>query len=174
MAINEADEIFVTGTTDGTIDFGGGTLPGGHVLVKLDAAGEYIFSRSIRFGHRIVIDPAGDLVVAGRGLATLDASGTELWSINFDADVQDVSLSPTGTIAVTGGARGPVDFWSGPIAFGGGSSDAYVATFNPPACPAPSSRVTPAPTGPGASAAALPVRRRVSPTVPGMVPASAR
>ncbi|WP_437785195.1 outer membrane protein assembly factor BamB family protein [Sorangium sp. So ce1097] len=132
VAINEADEIFVTGTTDGTIDFGGGTLPGGHVLVQLDAAGEYIFSRSIRFGHRIVIDPAGDLVVAGRGLAKLDASGTELWSINFDADVQDVSLSPTGTIAVTGGARGPVDFWSGPIAFGGGSSDAYVATFNPP------------------------------------------
>ncbi|WP_437737215.1 hypothetical protein [Sorangium sp. So ce1335] len=131
VAIDAADDIYISGTTDGSIDFGSGTLPEGQVLVKLDTAGEYIFSRPIRYGHRIVIDPAGDLVVAGRGLAKLDASGTELWSINFDADVQDISLSPNGTVAVTGRARGPVDFGTGPIAYGG-LSDAYIATFNPP------------------------------------------
>ncbi|KYF85421.1 hypothetical protein BE17_33520 [Sorangium cellulosum] len=132
VAINAEDEILLVGGTDGTIDFGGGVLPVGFVLVKLDAAGEYIFSRPIRFGHRMVLDPAGDVIVAGRGLAKLDASGAELWSIHFDADVQDISLSPNGTVAATGRARGAVDFWSGPIAYGGGYTDAYVATFNPP------------------------------------------
>ncbi|WP_437646837.1 hypothetical protein [Sorangium sp. So ce362] len=131
VAINEEDEILVTGETDGSIDFGSGTLPAGSVLVKLDAAGEPIFGRSVRFGDRIVLDPAGDIIVAGRGLAKLDASGVELWSINFDADVEDICLSSTGTVALTGRAFGPVDFGTGPIP-SGGSTDAYVATFNPP------------------------------------------
>ncbi|WP_437769558.1 PQQ-binding-like beta-propeller repeat protein [Sorangium sp. So ce281] len=132
VAIDAADEILVTGTTDGSIDFGSGPLPAGSVLLKLGAAGEPIFSRSVRFGDRIALDRAGDIVVAGRGLAKLDASGTELWSIDFDADAKDISLSPNGAIAVTGLARGPVDFGTGPISYEG-SNDAYVAVFNPPA-----------------------------------------
>ncbi|WP_437692762.1 outer membrane protein assembly factor BamB family protein [Sorangium sp. So ce176] len=133
VAVNAADEILVTGETDGSVDFGSGTLPVGSVLVKLDAAGEPIFSRSVRFGDRIALDPAGDIIVAGRGLAMLDAGGTELWSTNFDANVQDISVSPSGTVAVTGRVSGPVDFGTGPVAFEGGIFDAYVATFNPKA-----------------------------------------
>ncbi|WP_437484288.1 hypothetical protein WME75_44525 [Sorangium sp. So ce1014] len=133
VAIDAADEIFVTGVTDGSIDFGSGTLPVGSVLVKLDAAGEPIFGRSVRFGGRIVLDPAGDIIVAGRGLSKIDASGMELWSINFNADVQDIALSPNGMVAVAGSAFGPVDFGTGPITYGGGGhADAYVAAFNPP------------------------------------------
>ncbi|WP_437298277.1 hypothetical protein [Sorangium sp. So ce426] len=132
VAIDAADEILVTGTTDGSIDFGSGPLPAGSVLLKLDAAGEPLFSRSVRFGDRIALDPAGDIVIAGRGLAKLDASGTELWSIDFDADARDISLSPNGAIAVTGLAGGPVDFGTSPIPYVG-SNDAYVVVFNPPA-----------------------------------------
>ncbi|WP_437992725.1 outer membrane protein assembly factor BamB family protein [Sorangium sp. So ce145] len=132
VAIDVADEILVTGTTDGSVDFGSGPLPAGSVLLKLDAAGEPIFSRSVRFGDRIALDRAGDIVAAGRGLAKLDASGTELWSIDFDADAKDISLSPNGAIAATGLARGPVDFGTGPIPYGG-ANDAYIAVFNPPA-----------------------------------------
>ncbi|XXX76709.1 hypothetical protein WMF30_54575 [Sorangium sp. So ce134] len=132
VAIDAADEILVTGTTDGSVDFGNGPIPFVSVLLKLDAAGEPIFSRSVRFGDRIALDPAGDIFVAGRGIAQLDASGTELWSVNFDADVQDISLSPNGAVGVIGRATGPVDFGTGPIAYGGGFADAYVATFDPP------------------------------------------
>ncbi|KYF99234.1 hypothetical protein BE18_09330 [Sorangium cellulosum] len=132
VAINAEDEIFVTGDTDGSIDFGSGVLPAGSVLVKLDAAGEPMFSRSVRFGDRIALAPSGDIIIGGVGLAQLDASGTELWSVNFDAHAQDISWSPNGAVGVVGRAAGPVDFGTGPIAYGGGYADAYVATFNPP------------------------------------------
>ncbi|KYF82590.1 hypothetical protein BE18_44670, partial [Sorangium cellulosum] len=131
VAINAEDEIFVTGDTDGSVDFGSGILPAGSALVKLDAAGEPMFSRSVRFGSDVAVYPAGDIIVAGRGLALLDASGTELWSVNFDAYAH-VSLSPNGAVGAVGFAEGPVDFGTGPISYGGGYNDAYVATFNPP------------------------------------------
>ncbi|WP_437782006.1 hypothetical protein [Sorangium sp. So ce1097] len=132
VAINAEDEILVTGTTDGAVDFGSGILPAGYALVKLDAAGEPMFSRSVRFGSEIAVYPGGDIIVAGRGLAMLDASGTELWSVDFDASTADISLSPNGAVGVVGDAYGPVDFGTGPITYGGGNSDAFVATFNPP------------------------------------------
>ncbi|WP_437815088.1 hypothetical protein [Sorangium sp. So ce1078] len=132
VAINAEDEILVTGTTDGSVDFGSGILPAGFALVKLDAAGEPMFSRSVRFGSEIAVYPAGDIIVAGRGLAMLDASGTELWSVNFDAYTADISLSPNGAVGIVGSALGPVDFGTGPITYGGGNSDAFIATFNPP------------------------------------------
>ncbi|WP_437334844.1 hypothetical protein [Sorangium sp. So ce394] len=131
VAINAEDEIFVTGDTDGSVDFGSGILPAGSALVKLDAAGEPMFSRSVRFGSDVAVYPAGDIIVAGRGLAMLDASGTELWSVDFDAYAH-ISLSPNGAVGAVGFAVGPVDFGTGPISYGGGYDDAYVATFNPP------------------------------------------
>ncbi|WP_165374583.1 MULTISPECIES: hypothetical protein [Sorangium] len=132
VAIDAEDEIFVTGDTDGSVDFGSGVLPAGSVLLKLDAAGEPMFSRSVRFGDRIALAPSGDIIIGGVGLAQLDASGTELWSVNFDAFAQDISWSPNGAVGVVGRAAGPVDFGTGPITYGGGYADAYVATFNPP------------------------------------------
>ncbi|WP_437290191.1 hypothetical protein [Sorangium sp. So ce406] len=132
VATNAEDEILVTGKTDGSIDFGGGILPAGYALVKLDAAGELMFSRSVRFGSEIEVYPTGDIIVAGRGLAMLDASGTELWSVNYDANTADLTLSPNGAVGIVGSALGPVDFGTGPLTYRGGNTDAFVATFNPP------------------------------------------
>ncbi|WP_437952030.1 hypothetical protein WME98_15695 [Sorangium sp. So ce296] len=129
VAVNAADEIFVTGFTDGTIDFGGGVLPRGPMLMKLDAAGQHLFSRSVRFDDDIALDPAGGIVIAGGGLVGLDASGTETWSIGADAIFEDIALAPNGTIAATGRVLAPVDFGTGPIAYAAGS-DIFIATFN--------------------------------------------
>ncbi|WP_437898536.1 outer membrane protein assembly factor BamB family protein [Sorangium sp. So ce124] len=130
VAVNAADEILVAGFTDGIVDFGGGVLPAGPVLVKLDAAGQHVFSRSVRFGDKIALDSAGGMVVAGGGLARLDASGNELWWVSFDASVEDVVFSPNGTIAITGSMMDPVDFGTGPIPYAA-HRDVFVATFNP-------------------------------------------
>ncbi len=124
VAVNAADEVLVTGLTDGTVDFGGGAV-GGSVLLKLDAAGEVISSHTIRAPFdRITLDPAGGIFVAGpSGLAKLDEDGTKLWSVAFDPPssdshnrfVEDIAVSPNGTVAITGSTRAPVDFGTGPI-----------------------------------------------------------
>ncbi|AGP34138.1 hypothetical protein SCE1572_06280 [Sorangium cellulosum So0157-2] len=130
VAVNAADEVFVAGVTDGTVDLGGGVLPAGPVLLKLDAAGAYVFSDSIPFGDTLALDAAGNIVVAGSGLAKLDPSGAELWTLGFDASARGITISPAGTIALTGAASAAVDFGTGPIPHAGGS-DIFVATFNP-------------------------------------------
>ncbi|WP_437927870.1 hypothetical protein WMF37_01135 [Sorangium sp. So ce291] len=130
VAINAADEVLVAGISDGTLDFGGGVLPAGPVLVKLDAAGAHVFSASVPFGDRLALDPAGNIVVAGSGLAKLDASGAELWALGVEARVNDVAASPNGTIALTGAARSPVDFGAGPISYTAGA-DIFIATLAP-------------------------------------------
>ncbi|WP_438001738.1 hypothetical protein WMF26_20610 [Sorangium sp. So ce185] len=130
VAVNASDEILVAGSADGLVDFGGGVLPAGPVLVKLDSAGQHVFSRSVRFGNKIALDPAGGIIVAGGGLARLDASGNELWWVDFDARVEDIAIAPNGTIGVTGDVIGPVDFGTGPVPYAGGR-DIFVATFGP-------------------------------------------
>ncbi|WP_437717107.1 hypothetical protein WMF45_12260 [Sorangium sp. So ce448] len=130
VAVDAADEVFVAGTTDGTVDLGGGLLPAGPVLLKLDAAGAHVFSDSIPFGDALALDSAGNIVVAGDGLARLDPSGAELWTLGFGASAHGITISPSGVIALTGAASAAVDFGTGPIAHAGGS-DIFVATFNP-------------------------------------------
>ncbi|WP_437518082.1 hypothetical protein [Sorangium sp. So ce1099] len=130
VAVNAADEVFVAGITDGTVDLGGGVLPAGPVILKLDAAGAYVFSDSIPFGDTLALDSADNIVVAGSGLAKLDPSGAELWTLSFGASARGITLSPTGMIALTGAASAAVDFGTGPIPHAGGS-DIFVATFNP-------------------------------------------
>ncbi|WP_437991007.1 hypothetical protein [Sorangium sp. So ce145] len=130
VAVDAADEVFVVGTTDGTVDLGGGVLPAGPVLLKLDAAGAHVFSDSIPFGDALALDSAGNIVVAGDGLAKLDPSGAELWTLSFGASAHGIAISPSGVIALTGAASAAVDFGTGPIPHAGGS-DVFVATFNP-------------------------------------------
>ncbi|XXY44930.1 hypothetical protein WME91_33520 [Sorangium sp. So ce269] len=130
VAVNATDEVLVAGITDGTVDLGGGVLPAGPVLLKLDAAGAYVFSDSVPFGDSLALDPTGNIVVAGSGLAKLDPSGAELWTLSFAAGAKDMTVAPTGTIALTGAASSAVDFGTGPIPYAAGS-DAFVATFAP-------------------------------------------
>ncbi|MGK3987950.1 hypothetical protein WME99_33215 [Sorangium sp. So ce136] len=122
--------ILVTGFVDETIDLGGGALPDGPFLVKLDENGEHLLSRSVPFAGKIALDPAGNIVVAGDGLAGLDATGAVLWTRPLGAPVTDLILFPLGAIAIAGVATAPLDFGDGPLAHAGGS-DVFVATFNP-------------------------------------------
>ncbi|WP_438001744.1 SBBP repeat-containing protein [Sorangium sp. So ce185] len=130
VAVNAADEVLVAGHTHGVTDFGGGAPPAGPVLVKLDANGEHVFSRSIPFEDRIAVDGDGNILVAGRGVAKLAPSGEPQWARHFDAPVYGLAVSPLGPIAVTGAAFAAVDFGAGPIAHAGGF-DVFVATFRP-------------------------------------------
>ncbi|WP_441291640.1 hypothetical protein ACSRUE_15320 [Sorangium sp. KYC3313] len=130
VTVNAADEVLVAGITDGTVDLGGGVLPAGPVLLKLDAAGAHVFSDAIPFGDALALDSAGNIVVAGDGLAKLDPSGAELWTLGFGASAHGITISPSGVIALTGAASAAVDFGTGPIRHAGGS-DIFVATFNP-------------------------------------------
>ncbi|WP_437729919.1 hypothetical protein [Sorangium sp. So ce1335] len=130
IAVDAADEVLVTGSTDGTVDFGGGAPPAGPVLVKLDENGEHLFSRSIPFADRIALDLDGSLLVAGGGLARLDATGAAIWTLPIAAPVSGLAVSPLGTIAITGAAPAALDLGAGPIAHAGGS-DVFVATFDP-------------------------------------------
>ncbi|HTN91516.1 MAG TPA: hypothetical protein VL242_47940, partial [Sorangium sp.] len=130
VAVDAADEILVTGSIHGSLDLGGGALPAGPFLLKLDQDGEHLFSRSVPFAHKIAVDPAGGILVAGNGLAGLDAAGAVLWTRPLGAPVSALISSPLGAIAITGAATAPLDFGAGPLAHAGGS-DAFAATFNP-------------------------------------------
>nr|AYM54363.1 hypothetical protein [Sorangium cellulosum] len=90
----------------GNVDFGGGVLRAGNVLIKLDANGEHLFSRPFRSVISTVGDPDGNLLVAAGPLSKPDVSGTELWTTLFATPGVSLSLSPLGTIGLTGTTRG--------------------------------------------------------------------
>ncbi|XXY20675.1 hypothetical protein WME88_13660 [Sorangium sp. So ce216] len=130
VAVNAADEIFAAGSSHGDVDFGGGVLPAGNVLVKLDANGEHVFSRRFRFVSAMVGDPDGNLLVAAGHLSRLDAIGTELWTTPFSTPGSGLSLSPLGTIGLIGTTSRASDFGAGPLPYAG-AEDIVVASLSP-------------------------------------------
>ncbi|WP_187345693.1 hypothetical protein [Sorangium cellulosum] len=130
VAVNTADEIFVAGHSLGNVDFGGGVLPAGDVLVKLDPSGEHVFSRP---SHRIffmVGDRDGNILVDDGHIVNLDPNGTKLWTLPFWVPLSRVSVSPLGTIAATGSTTTALDFGDGPLPFAG-ALDISVVALNP-------------------------------------------
>ncbi|WP_156339189.1 hypothetical protein [Chondromyces crocatus] len=79
--------VVFTGVFSGTIDFGGGpltaTVPAIY-LVKLDAEGQHVWSRSFHdeetmtWAYAVTVDPAGDVVLYGNLEGSLDFGGLEL------------------------------------------------------------------------------------------------
>ncbi|WP_437826991.1 hypothetical protein [Sorangium sp. So ce1153] len=107
------------------------------MLVKLDADGEHVLSRSIPFVHRyatIAFDAAGDMLVTSENsLSKFSANGAELWTLPIaGADIVDLAVSPLGTLAITGHADGDpaLDFGAGPISLPA-PLDGFVAAFTP-------------------------------------------
>ncbi|MBI4705509.1 MAG: hypothetical protein HY744_30820 [Deltaproteobacteria bacterium] len=102
VAVDGSGSALVTGSFDGTVDFGGGPLTsaGGYdiFVAKLDNAGGHLWSKS--FG---------------------DASGQGGWAIAADG---------SGNVLVTGGFAGAVDFGGGPLTSAGGG-DIFVAKLDP-------------------------------------------
>ncbi|XXX82791.1 DNRLRE domain-containing protein [Sorangium sp. So ce134] len=138
VAADAAGNVIVLGRFYGTIDFGGGPLTsaanGSLYLVKLDAAGNHVFSQVVSDtapAARVAVAPSGDLVLNFGATATkLSASGAPLWSLNTSAlgpsdpvsTPRGVAIDGAGNVLITPGGfvaklspAGDVLWTSGPL-----------------------------------------------------------
>jgi FlgD Ig-like domain len=113
VAIDVADNVFVTGSCSGSIDFGEGVLQGLGVqamfLAKYDSAGNHVWSQRFwstrsQSGKQVAVDGAGNIVVAGvfRGALFFDGSywidtpGEDIFVARVDADGSHVWVRKFG------------------------------------------------------------------------------
>ncbi|WP_437338975.1 hypothetical protein [Sorangium sp. So ce394] len=139
VAIDASDNILFSGHVAEAIDLGGGPLPPGSAFVaKLTPAGEPLWSRVAPRGHRLALDPGGNIVeisdgAAGQGfrLTKLDPDASELWSQDFaGAFARHLTIHRDGWIAVTGQLTGTADLGGGPLV-SAGATDIFIAAFDP-------------------------------------------
>lgn len=132
MVVDGAGNIVVTGTFQGTVDFGGGPLTSAGefdiFVAKFDASGTHLWSKRFGdtggdYGNGVAVDGAGNVLVTGsfRGtvdfgggsltsganadifVAKYDASGAHLWSNRFGYAGSTLYGSDSGeSIAVDG------------------------------------------------------------------------
>jgi hypothetical protein len=158
--------IVIVGAFDSSIDFGGGALVsagGTDVFVaKFSPAGTHLWSKGFgdvnatQGASSVAIDAAGNVIVTGSFLGTLDfggpalvgtgmdntqniflakldASGNHLWSKSFGDGAQQtglaVAVGPGGSVLLTGGIAGSTNFGGGALV-ASGSRDAFVARFD--------------------------------------------
>jgi hypothetical protein len=148
VGADSAGNVFVGGTFEGSVDFGGGSLTSAGLrdifLVKYSAAGQHLWSK--RFGgsgddvlNSLAVDGAGDVALSGKFQGSVSFGGTTLtsaggddaflakllgasaghsWSKRFGSTSQDIA---TG-VAVDG-ARNVVfsGYFAGSVDFGGGA-----------------------------------------------------
>jgi hypothetical protein len=164
IAVDAAGNVLVTGTFLGTIDFGGGPFTdkdGGDVFVaKLGPDGKTVWSKQFggvgtQFGYDIGPGKDGGVVLLGTFfedfdlgggvlvnegdedifMATLDATGSHVWSRSFGDEAQQtargLSVDAAGNIVITGSlsTKDGVDFGGGVLVSGGGS-DAFAVKFD--------------------------------------------
>jgi hypothetical protein len=147
IALDGDGNVFVTGVVRGPVDFGGGRLGGGFLpavfVVKFDANGDHLWSQifgdSGARGQGIAVDGAGNVLVAGEFLGTVDfgggslisagsfdifvakfdPSGTPLWSKRFGDIDSDrgwgIAVDGTENVVVTGEFEGTVNFGDGSL-----------------------------------------------------------
>jgi hypothetical protein len=166
VAVDSAGNVLMTGSFYSTVDFGGGPLvsSGGPnytiFAAKLDASGQHLWSK--RFGEAgsngsagpIAVDSAGNALVTGHIIGTVDfgggplvsvgsydafvakfdASGQHLWSKRFgeagsEGSGGDIAVDGAGNALVTGYLAGPVDFGGG-LLDGAGGEDKFAAKFD--------------------------------------------
>ncbi|WP_437900513.1 SBBP repeat-containing protein [Sorangium sp. So ce124] len=81
LAVDSKGNPVVAGqTTSGAIDFGGGPLPRGAFIVRLDSSGEHIWSKGLGGGydasiHAVAIDARDNVIVAGSFAQPIDLGG---------------------------------------------------------------------------------------------------
>jgi HYR domain/FlgD Ig-like domain len=145
VAVDASNRVFLTGSFNNTIDFGGGPLTSaGFTDVFVATYGEdgahqwstRLGGPSADTGQGIGTDANGSIIVTGAYngalLVKYDSNGVQEWSQTFDGTslVQglDLVVSPAGTIAITGNLRGTADFGGGPIT-SAGDDDIFFAIF---------------------------------------------
>ncbi len=154
--------VILSGYYLSNIDLGGGPLPSSGsydcFVAKYDAGGAHLWSR--RYGDAdgevfwgCAADAAGNIVLTGRYLATidfgggplvsaggldvfvvkLDPNGNHIWSNSYgDPDSQygnGVAVDAAGNVVITGYFHGTVDFGSGPLV-NTGYFDVFVAKYD--------------------------------------------
>ncbi len=168
VATDAAGNVILAGRFDGNLNFGGpnlGSYGSFDVFVaKLDADGDHIWSK--RFGDSdqqltqgFAVDPAGNVVVGGVFLGTvdfggglisttfgggdafvfkLDSAGNHVWSKRFidgsssisDQTVHSVATDTSGNVIVVGSFLGTVDVGGGPFV-SAGEEDGFVVKLDP-------------------------------------------
>ncbi len=128
IASDTAGNVYVAGTLWSTTDFGGGQVgvdgSVSYFLVKLDAAGNYLWSKvvpGVSGIETIAVDSVGNVLVGGGASGTidfgagplphhstadaflvkLDSSGNMLWGKEFGAQNNGTSYAPTQSIVAT-------------------------------------------------------------------------
>jgi len=130
--------VIAVGGNGGTVDFGGGPIASKVFAVKLDAAGNYVWSRGWSAnGITVGVDSAGSLVLAGQVgagldfgggvltgvlyLAKIDAGGNYVWSEAFtgtgadSSSVSSLAIDSQGNIVLTALFAGQLDMGGGPL-----------------------------------------------------------
>ncbi len=105
MAVDNNDNILVTGSFNNSLDFGGGTLTSNGqsdiFLAKYSSSGAHVWSRGFGssgsdVGYGIAVDGSGNVVVTGSFMGTVDFGGGTLTS-NGQQDVFLAKYSSSGT-----------------------------------------------------------------------------
>lgn len=167
VAVDGAGNTYLVGWFDGTLDFGGGPLVSSGArdgfLVKLDSAGDHVWSRHYGTGtpteesaYGVAVASSGEIAVSGAfnapldfggGLLTpngpdvfvvlYDATGAHLWSRRAGDGQEQVSsavaFSPSSEVVLGGHYLGSMDWGDGMSITSAGSADAWVAKLH--GCP---------------------------------------
>jgi hypothetical protein len=168
IAVDAQKNIILAGTFAGSISFGGPTYTAVGTadiyVAKLDPTGAYLWSK--QFGDTTgntsalaVVDPSGDVALAGAYFGSVDFGGDNLisagdsdlylaklagndgshmWSKRFgDANRQEsaaIALDAAGNPLLTSSCDGTVDFGGGPLVSAGGPAnggeDIFIAKFD--------------------------------------------
>lgn len=165
LGLDLGGNVLLVGSFAGSMDFGGSLLlsAGTHdvFLAKLDSNGAHVWSKSFgdigeQNGRGVVVDPVGNILVAGTFdgaidfgggplqsagggdifLAKLDAMGAHVWSKRFGDSASQgqlgtaIAADAMGKAFLVGSFMGSVNFGDGPLQSAGGN-DVFVAAFAP-------------------------------------------
>jgi len=125
-----ARDVVLAGASDAGVDLGGGALPGGPFLAKLDGSGEHVWSTAVDGGKYVVrvrTDGEGNTVALtgsetpgpfGTVLAKLDPHGRRLWIKRYGGGkvrLYDIAVTRDGDVIAVGSLRGSANLGTGPI-----------------------------------------------------------
>ncbi|AUX44327.1 uncharacterized protein SOCE26_057910 [Sorangium cellulosum] len=151
-ALDGAGGFVMGSTSDGTADFGAGPLPLGYSLVKLDAAGNFLWSVAAGAGYSTTpaVNAAGEIFLGGKCnsaiyhngilfpcddelyVMKLDAAGNHLWNKTFGSSEDYWGListgDPEGNLIAGGTFNGRMDLGNGPMT-SVGAGEGFLAKF---------------------------------------------